>query len=55
LAIFSVGLFFLIYPVRLLGGLNYYALTPEGASYRPWFPVHPVHYFPQGISFHITR
>jgi len=44
LAIFSVGLFFLIYPVSLLGGLDYYALTPEGASYRPWFAVHPVHY-----------
>jgi hypothetical protein len=41
---FSVAIFILVYPVSVFGGLNYYALAPEGVSYRPWFTVHPVHY-----------
>lgn len=40
----SVAMFFLVYPASVFGGLNYYALAPEGVSYRPWFAVHPIHY-----------
>jgi hypothetical protein len=47
---FSVAMFILVYPVSFFRGLNYYALAPEGVSYRPWFGIHPVHYEWQQIK-----
>lgn len=41
---FSLGAFVLIYPLSILGGLNYYALSPDGVFYRPWFALHVIHY-----------
>jgi hypothetical protein len=40
----SLAIFILVYPVSVFGGLNYYALAPEGVSFRPWFSIHPIHY-----------
>lgn len=41
---FSLGTFVLIYPLSILGGLNYCALSPDGVFYRPWFALHVIHY-----------
>lgn len=40
----SLAIFVLVYPLSILGGLNYFALSPDGISYRPMFSVHVVHY-----------
>jgi hypothetical protein len=41
---FSIPLVVFLYPLSFFGGLNYFALSPAGVFYRPWFAVHSVHY-----------
>lgn len=41
---FSIPLFVFLYPLSFFGGLNYFALSPAGVFYRPWFAVHSIHY-----------
>jgi hypothetical protein len=41
---FSIPLFVFLYPLSFFGGLNYFALSPAGVFYRPWFATHSVKY-----------
>jgi hypothetical protein len=41
---FSVALIIFLYPLSFLAGLNYFALSPTGVFYRPWFAAHAIHY-----------
>jgi hypothetical protein len=41
---FSILLLVVLYPLSFFGGLNYFALSPAGVFYRPWFAVHAVRY-----------